>query len=98
MAQSSSRWLRAHGYSTSLVARSIDSGASWLLRALGLAFLLGILLLLLASPLLPLVTQWMNASAEATPHARDYLQRNANPIVRFHQLQWFQKPCCPQYL
>ncbi|AQQ66248.1 MATE family efflux transporter [Microbulbifer agarilyticus] len=59
---------------TSLVARSSDSGASWLLRALGLALLLGILLLLLASPLLPLVTQWMNASAEATPHARDYLQ------------------------
>ncbi|GAB2515694.1 MATE family efflux transporter DinF [Microbulbifer agarilyticus] len=59
---------------TSLVARSSDSGASWLLRALGLALLLGILLLLLASPLLPLVTQWMNASAEAMPHARDYLQ------------------------
>ncbi|MCA0893591.1 MATE family efflux transporter [Microbulbifer agarilyticus] len=59
---------------TSLVARSSDSGASWLLRALGLAFVLGILLLLLASPLLPLVTQWMNASADATPHARDYLQ------------------------
>ena len=61
---------------TGLVARTGDDrdGAAWLLRALSLAALLGALLLLLASPLLPLITQWMNASAEASPHARDYLQ------------------------
>ncbi len=59
---------------TGLVARASDSGASWLLRALALAVALGALLLLLASPLLPLITQWMNASTEASPHARDYLQ------------------------
>ncbi|WGL15314.1 MATE family efflux transporter [Microbulbifer bruguierae] len=59
---------------TGLVARSVDSGAAWLLRALGLAFALGILLLLLASPLLPLITQGMNASADAAPHAHSYLQ------------------------
>ncbi|WP_255874936.1 MATE family efflux transporter [Microbulbifer elongatus] len=59
---------------TGLVARASDSGAAWLLRALTLAFLLGALLLVLASPMLPVITQWMNASAEASPHARDYLQ------------------------
>ena len=61
---------------TGLVARARDDrdGAAWLLRALSLAALLGTLLLLLASPLLPLITQWMNASTEAAPHARDYLQ------------------------
>ncbi|WOX03936.1 MATE family efflux transporter [Microbulbifer pacificus] len=59
---------------TGLVARADDCGARWLLRSLCLAAVLGILLLLLASPLVPLFTHWMNASAEATPHARDYLQ------------------------
>ncbi len=59
---------------TGLVARAHDSGTRWLLRSLCLAGGLGSGLLLLASPLLPLITQWMNASAEAAPHARDYLQ------------------------
>ncbi|WP_299598035.1 MATE family efflux transporter [uncultured Microbulbifer sp.] len=61
---------------TGLVARAGDdrAGVAWLLRALCLAALLGFMLLLLASPLLPLITQWMNASAEASPHAQDYLQ------------------------
>ncbi|WP_227718078.1 MATE family efflux transporter [Microbulbifer sp. Q7] len=61
---------------TGLVARATDDadGAAWLLRALCLAGLLGSLLLVLASPLLPAIVQWMNASAEASPHARDYLQ------------------------
>ncbi|WP_255463515.1 MATE family efflux transporter [Microbulbifer sp. YPW1] len=61
---------------TGLVARASDSakGAAWLLRALWMSAILGLLVLLLASPLLPQITQWMNASAEAAPHARDYLQ------------------------
>lgn len=59
---------------TGLVARAEGSGADWLLRALCMAAVLGLLLLLLASPLLTLIIQWMNASAEASPHARDYLQ------------------------
>ncbi|MCK7598110.1 MATE family efflux transporter [Microbulbifer sp. CAU 1566] len=59
---------------TGLVARAAGTGAKWLLRALGLALALGLLLLLLASPLLPAIVQWMNASAESAPHARDYLQ------------------------
>ncbi|WP_236250515.1 MATE family efflux transporter [Microbulbifer sp. ALW1] len=59
---------------TGLVARAAGTGTEWLLRALGLALALGLLLLLLASPLLPAIVQWMNASAESAPHARDYLQ------------------------
>lgn len=59
---------------TGLVARSHDSGARWLLRSLCLAGALGTLLLLMASPLLPAIVRWMNASADATPHAHDYLQ------------------------
>lgn len=59
---------------TGLVARANDGGARWLLRSLCLAGALGALLLLLASPLLAAITQWMNASADAAPHARAYLQ------------------------
>ncbi|WP_295802741.1 MATE family efflux transporter [uncultured Microbulbifer sp.] len=59
---------------TGLVARAPDSGAAWLLRALALAGTLGAALWLLAIPLLPTIVQWMNASADAAPHARDYLQ------------------------
>ncbi|SHF33803.1 multidrug resistance protein, MATE family [Microbulbifer donghaiensis] len=65
---------------TGLVARtsgsdaSDDSGAAWLLRALSLALVLGLALLLLASPLLATIVQWMNASASAAPHALAYLQ------------------------
>ncbi|MFD1216714.1 MULTISPECIES: MATE family efflux transporter [Microbulbifer] len=62
---------------TGLVARAGRDGeaaARWLARALCLAGLLGTAVLLCASPLLSLITQWMNASAEAAPHAQDYLQ------------------------
>ncbi|QHQ40952.1 MATE family efflux transporter [Microbulbifer hydrolyticus] len=61
---------------TGLVARAKGdrAGAAWLLRALCLAVVLGALLLVLASPLLSLITHWMNASTEARPHAHDYLQ------------------------
>lgn len=59
---------------TGLVARSGDGGETWLLRALLLALALGLVLLLLASPLLELIVGWMNASEQAAPHARDYLQ------------------------
>lgn len=59
---------------TGLVARSADGGEAWLLRALLLALTLGLALLLLASPLLETIVGWMNASAQAAPHSRDYLQ------------------------
>ena len=58
---------------TGLVARSGD-GVAWLLRALLLALVLGVALLLLASPLLATIVTWMNASAAAAPHALAYLQ------------------------
>ncbi|WP_226663926.1 MATE family efflux transporter [Microbulbifer aggregans] len=59
---------------TGLVARASDSGTSWLLRALVLAISLGVLVSIVATPLLPTITQWMNASTGAAPHATDYLQ------------------------
>ena len=59
---------------TGLVARSVDGGEAWLLRALALALVLGVALLLLASPLLSTIVRWMNASASAAPHALAYLQ------------------------
>ncbi|WP_346838313.1 MATE family efflux transporter [Microbulbifer sp. SAOS-129_SWC] len=59
---------------TGLVARSRDGGSDWLLRALLLALLLGTALNLLAAPLLDSAVRWMNASAEAAPHAHVYLQ------------------------
>ncbi len=59
---------------TGLVARASDEGSQWLLRALLFALLLGCMLLLFVSPLLATIVRWMNASAEAAPHARDYLQ------------------------
>ena len=59
---------------TGLVARASDNGAVWLMRALLLALTLGVVLWLLAIPLLPTIVTWMNASADAAPHARDYLQ------------------------
>ncbi|MGL6162259.1 MATE family efflux transporter [Microbulbifer sp.] len=59
---------------TGLVARAADGGEQWLLRALGLALVLGLALLLLASPLLPLIVRWMNASEQTGPHALAYLQ------------------------
>jgi len=64
---------------TGLVARSSgrsgsDGGEAWLLRALALALVLGLALLLLASPLLGVIVQWMNASPQAAPHAHTYLQ------------------------
>ncbi|GAA5524591.1 DNA damage-inducible protein F [Microbulbifer aestuariivivens] len=59
---------------TSLVARSGDSGESWLLRALVLAFSLGAILIPLALPLVDTAVQWMNASPQAAPHAQSYLQ------------------------
>jgi len=62
---------------TGLVARAGTTeyaGADWLARALCLAAVLGTAVLIFASPLLPQITQWMNASAEAAPHAGDYLQ------------------------
>ncbi|MFV8782857.1 MATE family efflux transporter [Microbulbifer sp. SA54] len=59
---------------TGLVARAKDSGIPWLLRALALAGALGVLLTAMATPLLPAITQWMNASTAAAPHAHDYLQ------------------------
>ncbi|WP_323846092.1 MATE family efflux transporter [Microbulbifer magnicolonia] len=59
---------------TGLVARSADGGEAWLLRALLLALLLGLALLLLASPLLGVIVQWMNAGTQSAPHALAYLQ------------------------
>ncbi|WP_237059877.1 MATE family efflux transporter [Microbulbifer sediminum] len=62
---------------TGLVARaagSADGGVGWLLRALWMAAILGIALLTLASPLLGIIVQWMNASAAAAPQAQAYLQ------------------------
>ncbi|WP_226876613.1 MATE family efflux transporter [Microbulbifer hainanensis] len=59
---------------TGLVARSVDGSEAWLLRALLVALLLGFALLLLASPLLGAIVQWMNASTSAAPHALAYLQ------------------------
>ncbi len=59
---------------TGLVARSSGGGETWLLRALVLALILGLALLLLASPLLGAIVQWMNASPQAAPHAHAYLQ------------------------
>ncbi|MFC6633915.1 MATE family efflux transporter [Microbulbifer taiwanensis] len=59
---------------TGLVARSNHGGEEWLLRALLLALVLGLLLLLLASPLLDHIVRWMNASAAAAPQALAYLQ------------------------
>ena len=59
---------------TGLVARSTDGGELWLLRALGLAMVLGLALTLLAWPLLEIIVSWMNASALAAPQAQVYLQ------------------------
>ncbi|GAB2892053.1 MATE family efflux transporter DinF [Microbulbifer echini] len=59
---------------TGLVARSQTGGVEWLLRALLLALVLGVLLILLAYPLLEHIIIWMNASSEASPHALAYLQ------------------------
>ncbi|WP_237068108.1 MATE family efflux transporter [Microbulbifer guangxiensis] len=59
---------------TGLVARNADGGEEWLLRALLLAIALGLLLVPLAWPLLGHAVEWMNASAEAGPHAEAYLK------------------------
>ncbi|KUJ83176.1 MATE family efflux transporter [Microbulbifer flavimaris] len=59
---------------TGLVARSADGGESWLVRALALAVCLGALLVPMAWPLMGSAVQWMNASAEAAPHAETYLK------------------------
>ncbi|WP_232053778.1 MATE family efflux transporter [Microbulbifer sp. GL-2] len=59
---------------TGLVARSQEGGIEWLLRALLLALCLGVLLQLLAFPLLGHIVYWMNTSPEAGPHALSYLQ------------------------
>ncbi|SDK43971.1 multidrug resistance protein, MATE family [Microbulbifer yueqingensis] len=62
---------------TGLVARSAaspDGGIGWLLRAMWMALLLGVALMVLATPLLGTIVRWMNASAAAAPHAEAYLQ------------------------
>ncbi|WNZ56436.1 MATE family efflux transporter [Microbulbifer sp. MKSA007] len=59
---------------TGLVARSTDLGIQWLVRALVLAMGLGIILFIVASPLIYYIVEWMNASQEAQPHALAYLQ------------------------
>ncbi|WP_444945896.1 MATE family efflux transporter [Microbulbifer sp. VTAC004] len=59
---------------TGLVARSDKGGVDWLLRALLLALSLGVLLQIIAFPLLSHIVGWMNASVEAGPHALSYLQ------------------------
>lgn len=59
---------------TGLVARSTGGGEEWLLRALILAFGLGLILLPLSWPIIGQAVEWMNASTEAAPHAEAYLK------------------------